>query len=188
VNEQQLDLPVLIKESARGNRETFRVLFEHLQDRLFRYSLSRVTSREDALDVVQESFVDLWRALSRFRYRSEEEFYGFVFTIVKRRLVKYYRARRNSVPLDDTFIDENFFLPREDYRYLNQWITHLKPVHQEILRLRYWSDLSFKDIAVTLAMSEGAAKVSHHRALKKLTFFAQQHESYSRRTTETFTD
>ncbi len=157
-----------------GNEEAFRWLFDHLSDAVFRYIASRISSREEALDVTQEVFLDLWRALAKFQYRSEREFYSFVFTIARKKIAKWHRKQKKEVPLEESYVEENYEISYKDYRELWQWIAKLKPKYQELLRLRYVSDLSFAEVAAALGIREGTAKVWHHRAIKKLQEIAQQ--------------
>ena len=75
----------LIDDSRKGDQKAFRVLFDTLSNRLFTYALSHTRSRDEALDLVQETFIDLWSALPKFNYKNDESFYGFVFLILKRK-------------------------------------------------------------------------------------------------------
>lgn len=168
-------LKELVREAASGNHQAFRSIFEVGSDNVFRYFLAQVRQREDALDLLQETYIDLWRALPKFSWRSDEEFWGFVFTIARRKLYAFQQdTRRRSVALD---MDElEALIPTdahehphyEDYRSLYRAIAKLSDVSREILALRYWSELSFKEIAVAVNITEGAAKVRHHRAVHEL--------------------
>ena len=66
-----------VREAAKGDHAAFRAVFDAGNDKLFRYFLGQVGSREEALDLLQDTFIDLWRALPRFRYRTADEFWGF---------------------------------------------------------------------------------------------------------------
>ena len=158
----------LIKESKTGDQEAFRELFELLSDRLFSYALSHTRNREDALDLVQDTFIDLWNGLNRFSYKGEESFYGFVFLILKRKLYRHYKKQPRTVELDEKYISDNYVLEVEDYRHLERVIRGLPERYQELLRLRYWSQFSFKEIAAVMDVKEGTLKVWHHRAVRAL--------------------
>lgn len=158
----------LVENSRKGDEEAFHVIFNTLSNRLFTYALSHTRSRDEALDLVQETFIDLWNALSKFDYKNEESFYGFVFLILKRKLYKYYKKSTQSVEFDEKYITENYELDVEDYRYLEKKMSSLPTRYQELLKLRYWSSLSFKEISILMDVKEGTAKVWHHRALQAL--------------------
>lgn len=165
-------LEVLIEHSREGDANAFREIFEHLNDRLFRYALAHTKSRDDALDIVQDTFIDLWKAIETFSYRSDEEFYGFVFLILKRKIAHHHRKAifRISLPLDEARLsnEESYEMEYEDYRHLFHAMEKLAEEYQELLRLRYWAGMSFNEIALVLNTNENNAKVRHHRALQKL--------------------
>jgi RNA polymerase sigma-70 factor (ECF subfamily) len=163
-------------EAQKGDRDAFRTIFDASNDRVFRYFLGHVRSRENAVDLMQDTFVDLWKALPKFDYRSDEEFWGYLFMIARRKLYAHQQdsRRRKSVALDMETLEaliplESHEHPQyEDYRSLFNAIAKLTDASREVLTLRYWSELSFKEIAKALRISEGAAKVRHHRAIHEL--------------------
>ncbi len=165
---QENNLKELIALSKKGDEGAFRAIYNTLSRPLFSFLLARVPSREDAKDILQEIFLDVWNALPRFSYSSEKEFYGFVYTIAKRKISRFYRSRINVVEYSDWYIQDNYEIEVEDYRAIQEAIESLQPSYQELLHLRYWSDLPFKEIASLLQISENAAKVRHHRAIKAL--------------------
>jgi len=168
------DIKSVIYRCQDGNKSAFRDIFELLHDAVFRYTLSRSSSREEALDITQDVFLDLWKSLQTFQYRSDKRFYAFVFTITKRRLIKYYQRSRPEYELDETrMLNFSYEIEFEDHRQLERWMKKLKPKYQELLRLRYWHDLPFSEIGKILKITEGTAKVWHHRALKKLKDISQ---------------
>lgn len=164
------DFGPLVAKAKDGDREAFHEIFELLSDKLFAYALSHTKSREDALDITQETFIDIWAALPRFTYKGRNSFYAFIFTIIKRKLARYYKTKktRNEVPFDESQINESYEMKINDFLGISRLITALPGKYQEVLRLRYWSALPFSMIAVYLDVTEGTAKVWHHRALKKM--------------------
>lgn len=158
----------LIKDAKGGDHKAFKHLFDGLSDRLFAYAISHVKNREDAMDLVQDTFIDLWNGLPKFKYKNDESFYGFVFLILKRKMYRHYHKKPNTVELDENFIADNYEIEIEDYRFLEKVIDKLPEKYQELLKLRYWSQFSFKEIAVVMDVKEGTAKVWHHRAVKSL--------------------
>ena len=142
-----------LQACIEGDPESFRYIFDYVKDRLFAYILSRAGNREDALDITQEVFVDLWRALARFEYRSLGQFYAFMFLVARRRLVKFYRSRRPQVELNEVNVGEqkaeSYF---DDHRDLFLGLQNLNRKYQEVLRLRYWSGFSHQEIGRILGV------------------------------------
>ena len=165
-----------VRKAAARDHDAFRVVFDRVSDKVFRFLLSQTGDRDVALDLLQDMFIDLWKGLPTFTYRSDDEFWGFVFIIAKRKLFAY-RSKEKRFPtldVDDDMLDA--LLPpemredpaHEDYRVLHSAITKLSDNAREIISLRHWSDLSYKEIAVVAHISETAAKVRHHRAIAEL--------------------
>lgn len=166
----------VVKSMQEGDHDAFRVLFERVHDRLFVYAASRSPSRDQALDLVQETFVDIWKQRNSFTYHDDERLLGLIFLILKRKMIKRYRDKNeHHESLDERtekigdHDEELSFLPHyEDHRLLQKVIDQLSSRSKEVIVLRYWSDLSFQEIAVVLSITETAAKVRHHRAVKEL--------------------
>lgn len=159
----------MLLESSKGNTSAFRLLYEVVKDDAFRFTRYRVGSRDDALDILQETFIDLWEALKkkRFAYVSDPEFRGFLYTILKRRIARYYRFRKTALSLDDLEIDPEE-ADHSEASHILRSLERLNPEDQEVMRLRYFEGQSFGEIASLLNKEENAIKVRHHRALEKL--------------------
>ena len=169
------ELRTFVVSASAGDREAFRHVYDFSNDKVFRFLLGQLRDRELALDTLQETFIDLWKALPKFRFTSDEEFWGFLFTIARR---KVYAVRKNAhkanVAVDNEtleFLHESTdpHTPlHEDDRALHGALAKLGILSREVLGLRYWSELSFKEIALALETTENTAKVRHHRAIKEL--------------------
>ena len=170
--ENKEGLEGLVALCATGNTDVFREIFDELERPLFRYIRIRTKSRDDALDIMQDTFVDLWNSLEkgRFVFTSIEEFYGFVYTIARRKVAKLYRFTRPTVSLEDVsdLLPDEEGSVKEETILLFDSLTKLGDVDREIIRLRYLSGLRFSEIAVLLKKEEITVKVRHHRAIQKL--------------------
>ena len=166
------DLIALAKE---GNQDAFRGIFDRLHGRLLAYARGHVTDKESAQDLVQDTMVGIWDALPSFEYRGDESFLAFVFMILKRAIMKTY-GKEERKPLSlEAILEESGdrLMPKEtpeyeDHRTLLRVLGELSEGTRNVLTLRYWSGLSFQEIAQTLEINESAAKVRHHRAMNEL--------------------
>lgn len=176
--EQKDALQEYIRKASTGDKSAFRGVFDATNDKVFRFLLGQLRDRDQALDTLQDVFIDLWKGLPKFQYHSEEEFWGFVFLIARR---KVYAHRRGAEKLPMALESETLeFLheathpgvfPHEDYRTLESAMRKISALSKEIITMRHWSELSFKEIAIATNTNEGNAKVRHHRALKELQAF-----------------
>jgi RNA polymerase sigma-70 factor (ECF subfamily) len=172
-----------VQKTAQGDRAAFRTVFDAANNKVFLYLLGQLHNREEALDVLQDTFIDIWKALPKFHYRSDEEFWGFVFTIARRKVFAFrkHATRAGHVVVDNDRLEVmseeragTALAYPEDHHLLLEALAKLSDTSHEILKLRYWSELSFKEIAITIETSENAAKVRHHRALKELQTYLPQ--------------
>ncbi len=171
---EALPLKEAVAKSAAGDQNAFRAVFDLVGDKLFRYLLGQLGDRDEALDCLQDTLVDLWKGLPRFRYRSDAEFWGYVFLIARRKVfARRKQAQTKHVAVDNATLEVLHDASPEapaigDTETLVVAMQRLTDASREVLSLRYWSDLSFKEIALATNVTENAAKVRHHRALKEL--------------------
>lgn len=159
----------MIDQSVAGDADAFSLLVKTFDRKLFSYVSSRTPTREDALDTLQDVFVDLWQALPRFRYISDEGFYRFLFTIAKRRLLRVQK-RKETVSLEEVgeVPETKEAVLLQERVLIDRALVALDEKAKDIVVLRHWSGYSFKEIGALLAMKEDAVRVRHHRALATL--------------------
>jgi len=167
-NTKKLQIP--ISKARAGNKEAFKEIFEHLNNRLFSYAFAHTSNRDDALDLTQDTFIDIWNGLKKLEYKSDEEFYAYVFVILKRKLFHHHKnnSKFKTVSLEDIHTNQGYEMKINNEHNLLKHINSLGEKYREVLKLRYWSDMKLKDIAVVLQTTENTAKVWHHRALNEL--------------------
>ncbi len=160
----------LIAKSGKGDTECYKSLYEHLVSRVFPYVRSRVKTKEAATDLVQDVFIELWKALPKFVFRSLPQFYAFVFVITKRQLAQYYsRGARDPLPFDENALgEEDGDSNHEQEDEISRLLETLSPEAKEVITLHHWSGYTFGEIALMLRMNETAVRVRHHRAIATL--------------------
>lgn len=163
-------LEALIQKSAKGDEASLRDLSKAISGPLFPYLSSRAGRREDALDALQDTLVDVWQSLPRFTYQSDAAFFRFVFTIGKRKLLRIRSMRMREEPLTDTHdvADMDALSDAQNRIVVSRALNALPDKDRDIMTLRYWSGLPFETIAKIMMMSEGAVRVRHHRATREL--------------------
>jgi RNA polymerase sigma-70 factor (ECF subfamily) len=158
----------LVEKSARGDADAFKALYVKLVDRVFGYLAGR-TDRTAATDLAQDSFVELYKALPSFTYRSEFEFHAFVFVIVKRTLARHYENKHTKAARYTESLDERVLTSPDTDRLerlsLMQALDVLDEITREIIVLHHWSRYTFPEIATLTDMTESAVRTRHHRAL-----------------------
>ncbi len=162
---ESINIKQLIEASLEGDAASFEQLYNHFSDQLFSYISFRTATRDEALDVMQDSFVELYKALKNFSYQSDLAFYAFVFTIVRRQLAGHYkrRAKHQVQPLSEEVVAASP-VDGESIHGLQVALSKLDEVSREIIVLHHWSRYTFGEIGAIINMKESAVRVRHHRA------------------------
>lgn len=158
--------------------QNFEKIYADESDAIFRFCLVRVSDREQALDLTQETFMRLWQSLHRGESILNNE--AFLFTVARRLIIDWYRKKK-SVSLEammwgdenthtdiiDDATTENLEANPEG-RYLIDKINQLDSNHREPIYLRFVEDLSPQEIGKILGISANAASVRISRAVLEL--------------------
>lgn len=151
----------LVKAYAQGNNEAFDVLLKRHQQRVFNYILRIIKNEDAANDIFQETFVKAIVTLRQGRYTESGKFPAWISRIAHNLIIDYFRQEKSenlqSSDLEDIDVlnrkelceetIEDILVSRqinEDVKYL---ISELPPLQREVLTMRYYQNLSFKEIA-----------------------------------------
>ena len=152
---------------------------EHLiktySSRLLHYISNHTHSREDAEDLMQDIFVSVYEHCSEFDpERCNEE--AWLYIIAKRKIVSYYRTYRKNDSIDTM---EDYQMPGDNSmqqaenlmacrQAIAKALTSLDERSRDIVVLKYFSGLSYAEIARKTGVNEGHARVICSRALEKM--------------------
>jgi RNA polymerase sigma-70 factor (ECF subfamily) len=170
----QDDNALFLLVQERNDVEAFKVLYRRYHKRIFAYCLQFVKDEEGARDAFQNTFAAVYEQRSQF---VPGEFSKWLFTIAKRQSMKLYtQMKADRLPEDhddaslERIIDEDDRTDADTAltQMLNTAIRTLSPEFQDVLRLRYYEDLAYEDIAVRLGISLSLAKVRVNRAKAQL--------------------
>ena len=181
--DQPLHDDQLIRAAQAGDEEAFRMLMERYRNRAFGVAVGIVGDTDDALDVVQESFVKVYYSLKDFRFGSN--FYTWFYRLLVNQAIDRWRksSRSPSVPLDESRLSEDESPPEtgiypktpEDLvqnlelsAALSRAIGALPPYHRAVIVLREVDGLPYDEIAAVLKCSVGTVMSRLHYARAKL--------------------
>ncbi len=133
------------------------------------YAYAIVRNRADAEDAVQDAALKAYRAFAK--YDDSRPFKGWWFAILRnccRDLVRRRRSRPSTTAIDPAESCPQPGPSPGQYDDLRSALDQLSAAHQEVLRLRYFGDCSYKDIAATLEIPEGTVMSRLHAARSAL--------------------
>jgi RNA polymerase sigma-70 factor (ECF subfamily) len=165
------DEEILSLTSRPATRETgFRHLVIKYQQRLYQVIRRQVTSHEDADDVLQNTFIKIFRHLGGFEGRAG--LYTWMYRIAINETNNHHKARerRKEVNLEtnDVRTAEPYINSDDVSQVLEAIVTRLPERQQMVFRMRYYDELSYKEMAEILQLTEGALKASYHHAVRKI--------------------
>lgn len=169
-----LDDAELIRGTLAGRRADFDVLVERYQKPLYAFAYRFVHDHDQAADIVQTTFLQAYSHLTQFSGRAT--FKTWLHQIALNQCRQLHRSghSRQHVSLDD--VHEADLAATTDTpgnsagwkALLERLIARLPLRQREVLTLRIFSDLPFKEIARVEGMSENSAKVNYHHAVTRL--------------------
>jgi RNA polymerase sigma-70 factor, ECF subfamily len=196
MTESTRDTDELVGEAARGSAASVEALLARCRDRLRAMVAARldrrVSARVDPSDVVQEALAEAVRALPEYLRDRPSPFRDWLRQFAWERLLKMHRfhiatqrrsvarERRASAIADETAGDlasrfaadgtspSQNLIREESIHRVREAMAMMSAADREILSLRHADQLAMAEIAEALAISEGAAKVRHLRALRRL--------------------
>lgn len=158
--------------AARKDPRKFGALYQRYVTPVFRYLYSRSGDAHEAEDITAQTFLAAFETFAR--YRGDGRFAAWLFGIARNKAVDAYRRRRTDLPLEEAVEKHSESDPlanavrSEQSAALARLIRALDADEQEILRLRYLGELSFRDMARLLKGSEEAIKKTTYRLLARL--------------------
>jgi RNA polymerase sigma-70 factor (ECF subfamily) len=165
----------LVKQALRGKKSAWVTLVKRYEKNLYNYALRMVSNPDDALDLMQDVFVAVFRNLSSFR--GESPFKGWMFKIAHYRCIEFYRRKKPTQSLDDIpeqeeqasdACPEAQMLSGQQASMLTSAMQSL-PVNQKlVVELKFFQHYTFDDIAQQLGISVNTVKSRLYSALDKL--------------------
>ena len=162
----------LVLDAQAGDRAAFASLVERYWERLYRWLCQLTRDGHTAEDLAQETFLKAFAALESFRAGSN--FRAWLFRIAHNNFVNQRRAaRHNRQPLSsdwesDEAGPEDEALSREALQTLTEAVSKLPVDFRSALLLRAEGDLSFKEIAEVMGITEQTARWRVFKARQKL--------------------
>ena len=154
----------------KGDESALTILIDKYRSRIFGFIISKVKNKEIAEDIFQETFIKVINNIRRGKYNEQGKFIVWVMTITHNLIMDYFRKQKKRKFLKSTD-DFNVFdfinngeLNVEQKLIKEQVLDHLKilinelPIEQkEILQMRYYSKMSFKEISEKCEISINTA-------------------------------
>ncbi len=161
----------LVERYKNGNVACFELLMERHQNKVFSYILMLVKDRQLADDIFQDTFLKIIRTIKSGAYKEEGKFIQFAMRIAHNLVIDHFR-KSNRLPMADSvnkdydiinntkYSDQSIeeaMITEQVYDDLRKMIEFLPEEQKEVLNMRMYADMSFKDIAEATNVSINTA-------------------------------
>ncbi len=161
----------LVAAYAKGNNDAFDALLQRHQIRVYNCIYQMVRERSLAEDIFQETFVKAITTIRQGRYTENGKFAAWINRIARNLVIDFFRQEKieASVSADDDNFDilnrkelsedtvEDLIIDRQIRDDLRKLIRHLPKSQRQVLVMRYYRNLSFKEIAEATGVSINTA-------------------------------
>ena len=171
MNLKELPDHLLVKQYTAGDSKSFEVLIERYKNRLFSYIYYMVKNRHKAEDIFQETCFKAITSMLDGRYSESGRFLPWVTRIAHNLIVDHFRQEKqlnicstdsfavpllNSAQYSDKTIEDDM-VQNQIYEDVRNLIDYLPEEQKEVILLRHYGDLSFKEIAEYTGVSINTA-------------------------------
>lgn len=161
----------LVASYAKGNNEAFDILLKRHQDKVFNYIFKIVKNEDIANDIFQDTFVKAIMTIKQGRYTENGKFPAWISRIAHNLIIDYYRQEKseNMQSCDVEEVDilnkkelseetiEDVIITDQIHSDVKHLVKILPDLQREVLLMRYYKNMSFKEIADATGVSINTA-------------------------------
>ena len=171
MNAQMLSDRELLNDYLQGNKSAISTLIEKYNRRVRDYIRMMVGDADVAADIAQETFIKAVRVIDEGRYTDSGKFQSWIMRIAHNKALDYFRAQKNNNAVSESsagynvlgtmkYADksvEDSMISEQISADIRALVELLPEEQREVVKLRYYSDLSFKEIGEQTGVSINTA-------------------------------
>lgn len=173
---------LLIKlKSPKTVNQAFAELVDLYKERLYWHIRKIVISHDDADDVLQNTFIKVFKNISKFK--GESKLFSWLYRIATNEAITHLNKRAKQLNVSSEEVNSRainnlesdiYFEGNEIQLKLQNAIATLPQKQQLVFNMKYFDNIKYKDMSEILDTSEGALKASYHLAVKKIELFLKR--------------
>ena len=172
IDEAQLLLE--LKSKTKKN-SAFKTLLELYKERLYWHIRNIVKSHDDANDVLQNTYIKIFRNIDKFK--GDSKLFSWMYRIATNESITFLNKKAKRLQISNEEVQQMalnhlksdvYFEGKDIQLKLQNAIATLPSKQQLVFNMKYFQDLKYKDMSDILETSEGALKASYHIAVKKI--------------------
>ena len=170
----EAQLHALVAKAQDGDTDAFAAVYDHFFLPIYRYTAFRAP-KEMVEDLVSDIFLKAWEKLHHYKVRKGVPFGAWLFRIARHTVIDAYRSQRTFEEVSEDLADPDLLnhadalVHNKDLlKIVRSAMQELPRRYRDILLLSYVSELSHREVAKAMRMTEGGVRILKFRALKKL--------------------
>jgi len=174
------------KQELQDLREkAFRELITTYKERLYWHIRKIVLNHDDADDVLQNTFIKVFRNIDKFQ--GESKLYTWMYRIATNESITFINKKAKKLQVTSEEVqqaalsnlkEDVYFEGNEIQLKLQRAITSLPQKQQLVFNMKYFDDITYEELSTILDTSVGGLKSSYHIAVKKITTFLENDETF----------
>lgn len=163
----------LVAKALQGNKSAWLKLVKRYEKPIYNYGIRMTSNPDDALDLMQEIFISVFRNLATFK--GEGTFKSWLFRIASYRCVEYYRKKKPTQGLEDVPeasceapLPEQVLMMGKSNQQLIGAMQQLPIAQKAVVELKFFGQFTFDEIAEQLNVSSNTVKSRLYSGLDKL--------------------
>jgi len=163
----------IILKCQKGDLENFSVLYDHYVKKIYDFIYYRTHHKETAEDLTSRAFMKALEKIGSFD-NGRGYFSAWLYRIARNSVIDHYRTKKIDIDIADIWdLSSNEEIERdidtaEKLKSVEKYIKNLKINQREIILMRVWQEMSYKEIAEVLGKSEASCKMVFMRSMAKL--------------------
>ena len=162
-------------------QEQFDSLVRNYKERLYWHIRRMVVSHDDADDVLQNTFIKVFKNLENFK--GDSQLYTWLYRIATNESLTFLKKKARRLQISDIQLQEHLTANLKSDPYfdgeaakikLQNAINTLPQRQKQVFLLKYYDELPYSEISEILETSEGSLKASYHHAVKKITKYVTE--------------
>lgn len=155
------------------NLNNFPDLYTQYVRKIFNFIYYKTHHKETAEDLTSQTFLKALRSLDQFD-QEKGKFSTWLYQIARNQVIDFYRAKRQDISIEDVWDlagQEDVlrdFDAAEKLKKVQEYLKKLKPDQREIVLLRVWEGMSYREIAEALGKDEAHCRVIFSRTIQSL--------------------
>jgi RNA polymerase sigma-70 factor (ECF subfamily) len=163
----------IVLSCQKGKLEDFGILYNKYIKKIYDFIYYKTTHKEIAEDLTSQTFFRALEKINTFD-AGKGAFASWLYQIARNGVIDHYRTKKNDINIEDVWDlsgDEeldNDLDNKENLKLIKKYIIKLNAEQREIVMMRVWQEMSYREISEIIGKSEDVCRMSFSRTIKKL--------------------